>query len=146
MNRMKVAGTLVAIAALLLTAAPTQAAQSAVDSSTMLRFSSADVGAIPAWFADPANIAALSPAMQRYLEANRGKTVNLSRDKPLEKRLTGMIRQVPEDLRNQISPSGPSLRLVMIGRNVVLLQGGGRNLVRDYVSIDRPTRKPRRRR
>ncbi len=146
MNRMKVAGTLIAVAALLLTAAPTQAVQSAVDTSTMLRFISADVGAIPAWFADPANIAALSPAMRRYLEASRGKTVNLSRDKPLEKRLTGMIRQVPADLRDQLSPSGPSMRMVMIGRNVVLLQGGGRNLVRDYVSIDRPTRRRRSRR
>lgn len=135
-----------AVAALLFVAAPIQAVQSAVDTSTTLRFSSADVSAIPAWFANPANIAALSPAMRHYLEASRGKTVNLSRDRSLEKRLTGMIRQVPQDLRDQLSPSGPSMRMVMIGRNVVLLQGGGRNLVRDYVSIDRPTRAPRRRR
>ena len=143
MKRLKVAGTLVAVAALLLAAAPTQAVQPDGSNSTTLRFSPADVRAIQSYFSNPDNIAALSPAMKRYLESHRTLPARLSRDNTLERRLTGLIRQAPRDLEAQLSASGPSLRVVMIGRNVVMLHGA--NIVRDYVSIDRaPRRRPRR--
>ena len=143
MRKLRVTGTLIAVAALLFVVAPVQAVQPDASSSTTLRFSPAEVRIIQIYFSNSENVAALSPAMRRYLESHRTLPARLSRDTRLERRLTGLIRHLPKDLEAQLSASGPSLRVVMIGRNVVMLHGA--NIVRDYVSIDRSRRRrPRR--
>ena len=135
---------MIAVAALLLTVMPVQAAPASALDSPTLRFSPAEVRIIQNYFSDANNVAALSPAMTRYLESHRTLPAGLSRDTTLARRLTGYIRHLPRDLEAQLSATGPSLRVVMIGRNVVMLHGA--NIVRDYVPIDRSGRRRRPRR
>ena len=131
---------------LLLLFPPAALAQDRTDdppTTNPLRFSWTEMQAIQNYFSNPDNIAALSPAMQKYLETNRNLPVSLSRDKPLETRYAGLIRPVPRKLLDQLSLPGKGSRAVLVGANAVFLQGK-QNTVRDYVRVFRPTRRPRR--
>lgn len=129
----------VAVLAFLLVAPSTLAlaAPPAGNDSAPVYFSQADWMKIYLYFGNSANIEALPAGMKKYLQDNRtlpGGWRALTRGTPLSPTLLKLVRPAPKDLVKDLSVGGGSLRVVMIGHNVVLLDAKG-NIVRDFVML-----------
>lgn len=100
-------------------------------------FTRADRSAINIFFGTSTSFDALPAGFKKYLKDNAtlpGGRRALMRGRPLAGNLMKLLRPAPKDLMDGLSIGKGSVRVVMIGRNVVLLRSKG-NIVLDYVAL-----------
>lgn len=111
-------------------------AQGSGGDSGPLQFSRSDVRMIRNYFTIQANLDALSPALKKYLTDNatlsREDRRSLMENRPLPGKLNKLTRPAPSNLTDHLTVGGGDIRIVFIGRNIVLLQSK-KQIVRDVV-------------
>ena len=98
-----------------------------------MQFSKSDHRYVRSYFSSASNIQALSPGLKTYLRDTNVSSRNLRENAPLARNLMRLIRPAPRNLTNHLSVTASSgARVILIGRNVVLLRSKG-NIVLDIV-------------
>ena len=100
-------------------------------------FTRADRSAINLFFGTSEKINALPKGLRNYLTENAtlpGGRRALTKGRPLSGNLMKLLRPAPQDLMDNLSVGRGQVRVVLVGRNVVLLRSKG-NVVLDYVAL-----------
>lgn len=100
-------------------------------------FTRADRSTIYLFFGTKENFNALPKGLQNYLIENAtlpGGRRALTKGRPLAGNLMKLLRPAPKGLMDGLSISRGSTRVVLVGRNVVLLRSKG-NVVLDFVAL-----------